>query len=65
MLATFNARHNIIKDPHRYAVQVIRRGGNNDAHSCFFAWTAKIDNVMENVMEKKETSFGKYQLPIK
>ena len=30
--------YNTIKDAHRYAVQVIRRGGNDDAH-CFLART--------------------------
>ena len=36
-----NILYNTIKDPHRYDVQVIRRGGNDDHHSCFFAGTKK------------------------
>ena len=24
-----------------YDAEVIRRGGNDDAHGCFFAWTTK------------------------
>ena len=34
----FDLTHNAIKDPQWYVVQVIRRGGNDDAH-CVLART--------------------------
>ena len=41
--------YNTIKDPQWYVVQGIRRGGNDDAHSCFFARTKTSEPLIKLV----------------
>ena len=50
--------YHTIKDPQWYVVQVIRRGGNDDAHSCFFARITNMD-VFKNTMLISNNYTGK------
>ena len=38
--------YNVRKVPNRYAVQGIRRGGNDVAHSCFFVRTTEMNHFI-------------------
>ena len=50
--------YHTIKDPRWYVVQVIRRGGNDDPHSCFFARITNMD-VFKNTMLISNNYTGK------